>query len=185
MPNRGYFHQTQILAFSHLTVYYYRYTTSDLLSKFLPTCWHQVGSKKRSVDPYPGLESGYGSRRANDPQNWKKFRNFIFWSAWCSLLRAEGFFCSLDVFYGGLDMGILHFLIKILNFFLNCYNFWSSKPLIRIVSGSVFSLKGLIRIKWMRIQNTGFRYLTAFLTKVIVNQTYVNKKTENLFYQRL
>jgi hypothetical protein len=29
----------------------------------------------------------------------KILRNFIFWSAGCSLLRAEGFFCNLDVLY--------------------------------------------------------------------------------------
>jgi hypothetical protein len=32
----------------------------------------------------------------NDPQEKKKIRNFMFWSAECSLLRAEGFFCSLN-----------------------------------------------------------------------------------------
>jgi hypothetical protein len=36
-------------------------------------------------------------------------------------LRAEGFFCSLDVLYGGLGIGKLLFI-----------NFWSSKPWIRI-----------------------------------------------------
>jgi hypothetical protein len=36
----------------------------------------------------------------------------------CSLLRAEGFFCSLDVLYRGLGISKLQFLIKkILNFF--------------------------------------------------------------------
>ncbi len=39
------------------------------------------------LDPYP------------DPrgQKWKKLINFIFWSAGCSLLRAEVFSCSLDI----------------------------------------------------------------------------------------
>ncbi len=32
------------------------------------------------------------------------FRNFMFWSAECSLLRAEGFFCNLDILYGGLGI---------------------------------------------------------------------------------
>ena len=36
----------------------------------------------------------------NDPKNRKKDRIFIFWSAGCSLLRAEGFSCSLGVLYG-------------------------------------------------------------------------------------
>ncbi len=34
-----------------------------------------------------------------DQQKEKKFRNFMFWSAGCSLLRAQGFFC------GRLEMG--------------------------------------------------------------------------------
>ncbi len=45
-------------------------------------------------------ESGSGSRKTkNDPQHKhrKKFINFIFWSAGCSFLRAEGFSCSLDI----------------------------------------------------------------------------------------
>ncbi len=41
----------------------------------------------------------------NDPQKGKKFRNFKFWSASrCSLLRAEGLSCSLDVLYEGLGI---------------------------------------------------------------------------------
>jgi hypothetical protein len=38
----------------------------------------------------------------NDPQNRKKLKNFMFSSAGCFLLRAEGFSCSLDVLYGSL-----------------------------------------------------------------------------------
>ncbi len=45
----------------------------------------------------------------------KKLRNFMFWSARCSLLRAEGF-CSLDVRYGGLGIGKLWFS-SVVNFF--------------------------------------------------------------------
>jgi hypothetical protein len=45
-------------------------------------------------------------------KNRKKFRNFMFCSAVCSLLRAEGFFCNFDVLYGGLGIGKLKFLIK-------------------------------------------------------------------------
>jgi hypothetical protein len=33
-------------------------------------------------------------------------------SAGCSLLRAEGFICNLDVLYVGLGIGNLYFLIK-------------------------------------------------------------------------
>jgi hypothetical protein len=64
-----------------------------------------------------------------------KLRNLMFCSAGCSLLRAEGFFCSLDVLYGGLGIGKLQILIKkILHFFsaVIFFNFWLSKPWIRI-----------------------------------------------------
>jgi hypothetical protein len=45
-------------------------------------------------------------------------------------LRAEGFFCNLDVLYGGLGIGKLYFLIqKKFNFI---FNFWSLKLRIRI-----------------------------------------------------
>ncbi len=55
----------------------------------------------RSEDP----ESVFGIRirfqeGKNDPQSRKKFKNFMFWSAGCSLLRAEVFFCNLNVLYG-------------------------------------------------------------------------------------
>ncbi len=60
-------------------------------------------------------------------------------------MRAEGFFCNLDVLYGGLGIGKLQFLIKKkFNFFSSCnffFKFWSLKPWIRIGSGS-----GSIRI---------------------------------------
>ncbi len=57
----------------------------------------------RSVDPDSKFGSGF--RRAKMTcTNRKKWRKFMFWSAGCSFLRAEGFFCSLDVFYGGLGI---------------------------------------------------------------------------------
>ncbi len=70
-------------------------------------------------DPWP--------RRAKMTyKNRKKYRIFMFWSAGCSLLRAEGFFCSVGVLYGGLGISKLQFLIKKIkikisscNFFLN------------------------------------------------------------------
>ncbi len=37
-------------------------------------------------------------------KNRKKLRDFLFRSAGCTLLRAEGFFCSLDVLNGGLGL---------------------------------------------------------------------------------
>ncbi len=42
----------------------------------------------------------------------------MFWSAGYSLLRAEGFFCSLDVLFGGL--GINKLIKKSLNFCFSC-----------------------------------------------------------------
>jgi hypothetical protein len=51
----------------------------------------------RSVDPDPNSESG--SRRAKMTHKSRtKLRNFMFWRAGCSLLRAEGFFCNLAPF---------------------------------------------------------------------------------------
>ncbi len=62
----------------------------------------------RSVDPDPYSESGSGSTRAKmTHKSRKKLRNLMFWSAGCSLLRAEGFFCNLDVLYGSLGIGKL------------------------------------------------------------------------------
>jgi hypothetical protein len=36
----------------------------------------------------------------------------MFWSAGCSVLRVEGFFCSFDVLYGGPGISKLQFLTK-------------------------------------------------------------------------
>jgi hypothetical protein len=47
----------------------------------------------------------------NDPLK-KKWRNFMFWSAECSLLRPQGFSCRLGLLYGGLGIWWLQFLIK-------------------------------------------------------------------------
>ncbi len=66
-----------------------------------------------TVDPDLDAESGSGSRRAKmTHKNRKKLRNFMFWSAWCSLLRAEGFSCSLEVLYRGVGISKWQFLIK-------------------------------------------------------------------------
>jgi hypothetical protein len=46
-------------------------------------------------------------------KNRKKSRIFMFLkNTGCSLLRAEGFSCSLGVLYGGLGISTLQFLIK-------------------------------------------------------------------------
>jgi hypothetical protein len=58
------------------------------------------------VDPDPYSESG--SKRAKmTHKSRKKIRNLMFLSAGCSLLRAEGFFCNLDVLYRDLEIGKL------------------------------------------------------------------------------
>jgi hypothetical protein len=52
-------------------------------------------------DPHSNCGSGSGSRRAKmTHKNRKKSRIFMFLSTGCSLLRAEGFSCSLGVLYG-------------------------------------------------------------------------------------
>ncbi len=57
--------------------------------------------------------AGSESRRAKMAhKNRKKYIIFMFWSAGWSLLRADGFFCNLDVLYGGLGISKLQFLIK-------------------------------------------------------------------------
>ena len=54
-----------------------------------------------------------GSRRAKITHtNRKKLIYSIFWSAGCSFFRAEGFSCSLEVFYEGLGISKLQFMIK-------------------------------------------------------------------------
>ncbi len=86
----------------------------------------EVGSRVSDPDPHGSaliwaVGSGSGSayklliriqEGKNDPKNREKDRIFIFWSAGCSLLRDEGFSCSLGVLYGGLGIGKLQFLIK-------------------------------------------------------------------------
>ncbi len=93
-------------------------------------------------------ESGSGSRRAKITLKIrKKVQKFMFRSTGCSLLRAEGFSCRLDVLYWGLRISKLQFWIV---------NFWSWNP--GSGSGLVFSVKCWIRIRvrnqWIRIRNT-------------------------------
>jgi hypothetical protein len=68
------------------------------VSGSVPRSWFGIRTRIRNPDP--------------GGQKWptkteKNLRNFIFWSAGCSLLRAEGFFCSLDILLGGLGIGKL------------------------------------------------------------------------------
>jgi hypothetical protein len=56
-------------------------------------------------DPHSNCGSGSGSRRAKmSNKNRKNYRIFVFLSAGCSFLRAEGFSFSLGVLYGGLGI---------------------------------------------------------------------------------
>jgi hypothetical protein len=54
----------------------------------------------------------------------KKSRIFMFLSPGCSLLRAEGFSCSLGVLYGGLGISKLQFLIKKIEIKFPAINFF-------------------------------------------------------------
>ncbi len=81
----------------------------------------------------------------------------MFWGVGWPLLWAGGFFCNLDILYGGLGIGKLQFLIKKNLIFFSAviffFNFWSLKPWIRIGSGSVSgSVLASIRILWIRIR---------------------------------
>ncbi len=59
-------------------------------------------------------------------KNRKKSRIFMFLSTGCSLLRAEGFSCSLGVlfFYGGIGISKLQFLIKKIDIKFPAVNFF-------------------------------------------------------------
>ncbi len=74
------------------------------------SCWLGSGSMV-CLDPYPDQDSqsGSGSRRA---KKLKKLINLIFLNTGCSLLRTEGFSCSLDVLYGVLGITKLKLLTK-------------------------------------------------------------------------
>jgi hypothetical protein len=64
-------------------------------------------------------------------KNRKKSNIFMFLSTGCSLLRADGFSCSLGVLYGGLGISLLQFLIKKIEIKFPAmifFNFRSSNP---------------------------------------------------------
>jgi hypothetical protein len=84
-----------------------------------------------------GSGSVFGIRiRIKEGKNYRQKYKKDVSSAGCSLLRAEGFSCSLNVLYGGLGISNLQFVIKIIsNFFpavIFFHHFWSSKPWIQI-----------------------------------------------------
>jgi hypothetical protein len=104
-----------------------KYCTS--LQRVPTTCTvHYVPASVSNPDP--------GSIRSVDPYPQKKIRNFMFSIDGCSLLRAEDFFCSLEVLHGGLGKGtyIAIFFLCTFSKFLGHLNPGSE-------SGSVFSLK--------------------------------------------
>jgi hypothetical protein len=76
-------------------------------------------------DPHSICGSGSGYRRAKmTHNNRKKSRIFMFLSTGCSLLRAEGFSCSLGVLYGGLGISKLQFFIKKIEIKFPAINFF-------------------------------------------------------------
>jgi hypothetical protein len=83
--------------------------------------WIRICIRIRNPDPYPDSQSGSVSRFVSGFAIWiwiqegKKLLNFIFW---CSLLRAEGSSCRLDILYGGLG------IIKLLFFQLYWIRNW-------------------------------------------------------------
>ncbi len=89
-----------------------------------------------------GSESGFRRAKMTHKiaENRKKLRNFMSWSAGCSLFRAEGFSCSLGVLYRGLGKSRLQFLRKKYEFFSCklCSNFDHQNP----GSGSAIRKKG-------------------------------------------
>ncbi len=127
-----------------------------------------------------GSGSLFGIRIQEGKNDRQKEKKFMFWSVGWTLLWAAGFFCNLDILYGGLGLGKLQFLIKKnLIFFFSCnfFKFLVIKALvikaldpdwIQIGSGSVLvsSLNLWIRIrirkKWIRIRNTGMYHTVCF-----------------------
>jgi hypothetical protein len=77
------------------------------------------------LDPDPQFECGSGPRRAKmTHKNRKKSRIFMFLCTGCSLVKAEGFSCSLGVLYGGLRISKLQFLIKKIEIKFPAINFF-------------------------------------------------------------
>jgi hypothetical protein len=69
----------------------------------------------------------------------KTVNNFHLSKCWMFSLRTEGFLCSLDVLHKGLGISKLQVLIKkrykkssTVSGFFSSFNFWSSKPWMRI-----------------------------------------------------
>ncbi len=92
-------------------------------------------------------------------KNRKKSRIFMFLSTGCSLLRAEGFSCSLGVLYVGLGISKLQFLIKKIEIKFPAIKFNCRPSNPGSGSGSGIRIRNQkkcwirIRIKSMRIRN--------------------------------
>ncbi len=99
----------------------------------------------------------------------RKISDFMFWSVGCSLLRSEGYPCSLGVLHRGLGITKMLILFKSLDF-LSCkiVLVWSSKRCIRIR----IRIRNVIRIRtelkfWIRIHiETNYTDLQNNLTKL-------------------
>jgi hypothetical protein len=82
-------------------------------SGFEPDSMGSLSCRVSDPDPHSNCRSGSGSRRAKmTHKNRKKSRLLMFLSTECSLLRSEGFCCSMGVLYGGLGISKLQYLIK-------------------------------------------------------------------------
>ncbi len=91
----------------------FRYSHAKIFSSFVDPDPDWIRMQWGPLDPYTDSQSGSGSRRAKIAHhNRKKLINLIFSSAGCSVLRDEGFHCSLDVLYGGLGIRKLQFSIN-------------------------------------------------------------------------
>jgi hypothetical protein len=104
----------------------------------------------------------------------------MFLSTGCSLLRAEGFSCSLCVLYGDLGISKLQFLIKKIKIkfpAINFFQFSVIKPWIRIRDPDPQLEKMLdpgrirIRIKSMRIRNPACNYIDLLVCEKLNGAT--------------
>jgi hypothetical protein len=80
----------------------------------------------------------------------------MFLSTGCSILRAEGFSCSLGVLYGGLGISKLQFLIKKIEIkfpAISFFQFLFIKPWIRIRDPDLESGFAITKKSWIRIRN--------------------------------
>jgi hypothetical protein len=109
----------------------------------------------------------------------------------CSLLRAEGFSCSLGVLYGGLGISKLQFLIKKIEVKFPALNFFSilghqtldpdpgSGSGIRIRNKKKCWIR--IRIKSMRIRNPEYkkREWTDFIMAIHMYRTFIENRCKH------